>query len=458
METIGYDSEIVLRKGTLYMTSVNRANSASWIRISGPWLSVSIISLCLVASMISRNATSMVVPEVKTEFSLSDFEVGLLQGPAFAVSYGIGSLLIGVLADRHPKSWILFGGVGVGALAALWTGLAGTVKEFFCSRMLLGLAQGTVSPCGQTIISSLFPASRLSLPMSVMASAGLIGLGLSYGLGGWLLEGSYHIPIGNLVTHLDSWRHVLIMLALPSLIVLFLIPFIREAPSARGADPSSWRACLRHFRAHKRAVGGIILSYSSVILIAQATSVWTPTYARRVLGISAGEIGQTMLALMSVGGVLGMIAMGILVDRLASRGMQDAPLRVSLWSLCIGIPISAIGFLVNSETLLYVSILSIQLTIFSLAGILNAALHIVTPEIFRVRMSSMAVFSVTFCGFALGPVIVGTLTDFLFGNETRIGVSIATLILSFGLATILLIWFIRPSYVRYLKDAGSDHQ
>lgn len=411
------------------------------------WTTVFIASLFTIVSLVDRNAISIMIPEIKAEFHLTDFQVSIIQGLSFATFYCLGGILIGGLVDRWSKRWIMFGGMTTWSLAMVWGGLAATYKELFASRMLVGAGEGTVSPCSTTLISGSFPPNRMSFPMSVMTSAGVLGLGLSFALGGWLLEYFSAHPIGSI----SPWRQVLIALGLPGVAVALLVFLMREPQlptMEHDRRNSSWRACCDYLLSHKRAVGGPILTYGLVVLIGQSAAAWAPTYARRVLGISAGEIGQSLLILVGVGGLIGMTGMGLLVDRLGARNFHDAALRCLLCALCIGVPCGAIGFLVDNRFAFYASILIIQLTILSSAGTLYAALHIVTPYSFRGRMTAICTLVITLFGYAVGPIAVGMLTDFIYKDEKDVGLSIASLIIISGLLLIFLILIIMPQYRR----------
>jgi len=422
------------------------------------WITVWIVSIFTIVSLIDRNVISIMIPEIKAEFRLTDFQVSIVQGLSFAVFYSIGGILIGGLVDRWSKRWIMFGGIVAWSSAMVLGGLSSTYRELFASRMLVGSGEGAISPCSTTLISSLFPPKQMAFPMSIMSSSGVLGLGLSFAVGGWLLGYFSQHPLGGIFTGFSAWRQVLIVLGLPGVAVAFLVFLMPEPPLAKGArdvSQSSWRICCRYLLNHKRAVGGVILSYGLVVLVGQSASVWAPTYARRVLGIPSEEIGATMLLLVGVGGVLGMTGMGWIVDRISSRNIYDAALRCLFFSLLVGIPLGAIGFLLNNETALYLSILTLQLMIFSSCGTLYAALHTVTPLAFRGRMTSVCTLVITLFGYAVGPMCVAMFTDFVYEDEAKIGFSVATVVTVGGLALLGLLWIIMPQYRALHRDMSS---
>jgi hypothetical protein len=60
---------------------------------------------------------------------------------------------------------------------------------------------------------------------------------------------------------------------------------------------------------------------------------------------------------------------------------------------------------------------------------------------------------VSLVGFGIGPVAVGAITDFVFGDRTKVGWSIATLVGFGGIAAILLLNLGRAPMRRALEAA-----
>jgi MFS family permease len=50
----------------------------------------------------------MLVDPIKADLKLSDFQMSLALGPAFAVVYAIAGLPLGWLADRYSRRWVVF--------------------------------------------------------------------------------------------------------------------------------------------------------------------------------------------------------------------------------------------------------------------------------------------------------------------------------------------------------------
>lgn len=425
------------------------------IRPFAAWWSVFIFVVFNIVSLIDRNVIAVMIPEIQADLGLNDFQISLVQGMAFALFYGLVGLLIGGLVDRYPRRWIMYGGISLWSLAAAGAGLAANYAQMFLARMLVGMGEGAISPAAQSLLAGIFPRHRLATPLSAFVAAGIVGIGLSFALGGWLLEYFADHPLGGPFAGLAPWRQVLIALGLPGLLIALLAFTVHEPARpmlAAGAQQPSWKSFFAHFRANPRLIGGLLAGYGLTAMISHGSTAWAPTYARRVLGLSAGAVGETMFLIVAVGGVASTIAMGMLVDRLTLRGCHDAPLRCFLAAAILAIPAAATGFLADNVVLLYLGIAVMVCTLSAAFGPGLAAVQMISPPEMRGRMGALIVLVTNIGGFALGPMMVGALTDYVFRDEQWVGVSIATLIVIVGSLATLIIWHVRPAFARRVSE------
>jgi len=410
------------------------------------WWAVFVVVLFNIVSLIDRNIIAVMIPEIRADLGLNDFQISLVQGMAFALFYGIVGLFIGGLVDRYSRRWIMYAGISLWSLAAAGTGLAANYMQMFLARMMVGVGEGAISPSAQSLLAGIFPRHRLATPISAFVAAGVIGIGLSFALGGGLLEHFTRSPLGGPFVSLAPWRQVLVVIALPGLLVAFLAFTVREPSRTAPSDVVSWRGFLAFFGEHRRLIGGLLLAYGLTSMISQAAMVWAPTYARRVLGLAPAEVGTTMFLIVAVGGVTSTIAMGLIADRLSARGRADAPLLCFLVSAMVAIPAASAGFLMDDVRLLYLGVAVMVCSLGASFGPALAAMQMVAPPAMRGRMAALIVLVTNLGGFALGPMLVGALTDYVYRDEMKVGLSVATAILTIGPVAALLVWRIRPSF------------
>ena len=80
---------------------------------------------------IDRTILSLMVDPVRADLDLSDFEISLLQGLAFAILYSAAGIPIGRLTDRVNRRNLLAGGIAFWCVATASCGLASNFMQLF---------------------------------------------------------------------------------------------------------------------------------------------------------------------------------------------------------------------------------------------------------------------------------------------------------------------------------------
>lgn len=412
------------------------------------WWLVFVVMALQTTSMLDRNILAIMLIEIRHDLGLNDFEAAILTGFAFSAFYCIAGLLIGALVDRFSIRKILYLSVTLWSVAASCVGLARNFWAMAAARMMTGVGEGGVNPSAQVLISAAFPKNKVSLPMSLFTVAGTIGIGASYYGGGLLLEALANHPFPGLES-LAPWRQVLIVTSLPGIVVAFLAFTVSEPANktAPGAKAATWR----EFGAYLWEERSLLIRYCIAIGMLSAVnygmSAWTPTYGRRVLGVSPAEIGGLMAAIFLFVGAPAPALYGYLVDRSFTRGRIDAALRTFAIGVLLALPFFVVGYLLDNKIALIVSVISTQFAFFTPSGCGFAAIAMITPPAMRGRMAALFVVAMNFGGYAFGPGLVGALTDFVFHDPQKVGYSIALLGAVFCPISAWLAWSARGRFV-----------
>lgn len=417
------------------------------------WWAVLVIMLFQIVSLIDRTVIAVLIPEMRAELGLNDFQLSLIQGMAFALFYGAMGLVIGGLVDRWSRRGIMFAGITIWSLAAAATGLARDYAQLFGARLLVGFGEGAISPAAQSLLAGIFPRRLLATPMSCFVAAGVAGIGLSFALGGFLLDHFTHSPLGGPLEGLAPWRQVMVVTGIPGVLVgLLAFSFKEPVRAVVGGGGATWKAFFAHLRLHARLMGGLMGGFLLSAMATQGAMIWTPTYARRVLDMGATEVGGMMGLAVTVGGIVGSLAMGQIVDRLYARGVRDAAIRLYFWMLAVAPPLVAVTYLVGSAQLLFAGVLVLMLTVGASFGPALTAVQMVSPPAMRGRFGALAVLVSNLGGLALGPMLVGGLTDYVFADPDRIGWSIIISLTGLGAAAAAVIGWARPAYSEKVRE------
>jgi len=100
---------------------------------------------------LDRLVVSAVLPRIQTEFSLSNFQGGLL-ATVFLVGYFLTSPIFGALGDRVPRKGLIAIGVGVWSAATIASGFATGLWSLLAARVMVGVGEASYATLAPTII------------------------------------------------------------------------------------------------------------------------------------------------------------------------------------------------------------------------------------------------------------------------------------------------------------------
>src|ERR1700737_877766 len=201
------------------------------------WAVVAILIATAVLAYTDRQVLSLLVDPIRADLGISDTQVSLLLGTAFAVVYGIAGLPLGYLADRTSRRNLIFCGVLIWSIGTIACGLSQSFGQLFAGRLVVGLGEAVLSPAAISLISDYFPPSRRGMAEGCFLSGIAMGIGAAILIGGGVL---HFVQLGALAgTPLATqapWRLVLLLIGAPGLLWALAILAIRE-PVRRTTGP-----------------------------------------------------------------------------------------------------------------------------------------------------------------------------------------------------------------------------
>jgi MFS family permease len=410
----------------------------------GAWRALPVLMVLSSLALLDRQVLTLMVGPIKHDLAISDFEVGVLQGLVFALFYGVAGIPIGWLADRWPRRPIIWLGVTAWGLAASACGLVSTFAGLVMARLCVGIGEASFSPAANSMLADLFPARRLSFVLSVLSLGSNIGNGLAIGLGGLIVSfaqggGALHLPwIGEL----RPWQFVFVVTGAPGLVLGALIFMVREPERRRrveSAGPPDFRRTAMFIARNRAFFTAHFLGFGLYSIAAWAFLSWMPAYMVRSFGWPISRVSIPLALIVAVGGGLGPLLSGSLVDRLFGAGRTDAHVRVyAVVAILMG-GIGALAFQVRSPLLFLV--LALPITGFmTLAPVATACLQIVSPNQMRGQINAIFILIMNGIGLGVGPPLVGAVTDFVLRDEARLGDAISIVFLAVTPLSALALW------------------
>lgn len=395
------------------------------------WYAVAILTLAYIFSFIDRTIIALMVEPIKADLGLSDTQIGILHGFAFALFYTLMGLPIGWLADRSRRNLIICAGIAVWSLMTAACGLARNFWQLFLARIGVGVGEAALSPPAYSMLADFFPPQKLGRPIGVYSSGIYLGAGLAFIVGGAVVQffrnvRSVDVPV---LGELFSWQLAFIAVGLPGLIVAALMLTVREPPRrSRPAEqhaPRDIGSFLRWLRLHWRPLGAHMVGISFIGIPVQAIIAWAPTYFIRVHGYHPGQAGLALGLVFLVFGASGMVAGGITTDWLKSRGRDDAPLLTGLIAALTALPFAAIATLAAEPMLALALIAPLVFCVSLGVGAAPTGLQLVTPNHYRAQLGAVFLLLLNLIATGCAPLFTALATDYLFADEAAVGKSLA---------------------------------
>ncbi|MHB8528383.1 MAG: MFS transporter [Caulobacteraceae bacterium] len=424
------------------------------------WFACVILFLGSTLAFMDRGVISLFVIPIQRDLHLSDTQISLLLGFAFAAFNALFGLPVARWIDGGPRRTIAALGIAVWSLAAASCGLAGAFWQLFLARMGLGAGEASVTPAGVSLLADYFPPRRRGLAMGLFYAGLFVGGACALIIGGmlWRALGDRLIAV-PLVGALHSWQVILILVGALGLVVGPLTMMIPEPPRLEGARRAvsgsvPLSAVARYYKTHARTLFGHNVGFCLQNFALQAAAAWVPTLLVRTEGWSIARAGATIGAMTLVLGPLGTASGGTLVDALARRGRTDGKLVVSIAAAAMcalacamvaldtapGPVVAALGALTFFGT-------------FSLP-LAPGALQEIMPNAMRGQATAIYVAFTNLIGGGLAATTVALLTDFVFHDKAKLHASFGLVgAIVCVLAAAILTWTLRP-----FRITQSEHE
>jgi len=411
------------------------------------WYLVALLTIAYVFSFIDKYIPALLVEPLKQDLGLSDTQMGLLLGPAFAVLYATLGLPLGWLADRTRRTTLAAAGVALWSVATALSGVARSFGHLLLARVGVGIGDATLAPSALSLISDSFPPERRGRPVALYVGAQSFGAGLAM-LGGaavlaWATsQAEIRLPVVGLV---QPWQFTFIAVGLPGLLVALLLAAVREpARDPTTSAPVGMGTTLGFLRKNWRQFGSLTAVVCVMTIIAYSQNFYAALYQRNFGWDIARYATWSGLALI-VQGPLVVNLTGWWCDRLAARGRQDSPLLITIAGTLLLVPTGiAAPLMPTGEAAFLVWLVNLAgLSMVSAAA--PVALLAITPGEMRGQVSALFYMVIMLAGLVIGPLAVGVFNDQLFAGG-RLDLACALVPVIVGAPGLLLLGYLRRHY------------
>ena len=414
---------------------------------SAAWWALLLLTATYTFSFIDRQIINLLVDPIRTDLSLSDSQVSFLQGLAFVLPYVILSIPLGRIVDRANRIRVLVIGILVWTISCVTCGLAKNFWQLGVARMGVGAGEASVTPASWSLLADYFPEDRRALPVSIFLMGPYLGAGLSLILGaevvGWASGlGSIELPV---IGALAPWQLTFMLVALPGLLMVFLLPLLKEPPRTQRltetTDPLSWGDVASYVWPRRGVFGAYLLGAPFIVLVLYALQAWVPSLLIRVHGLEIVDAGRYYGTIALVAGSAGVLSGPVAARWLATRtDPSRAPLITSIWSTSLLIPVLVGAGLAESLSWALVLITGASYLVTFPLALFATGLQSASPNEMRGLMAGFYVLSTNLIGLALGPTSVALASDYIFESTQAVGYSLALVGATVLPMAVLLLW------------------
>ena len=391
------------------------------------WYVAALLSAAHLVSFIDRFVMGLLVQPMRATLGLTDGQLGLLQGVAFALLYAVAGIPLGRLADIGRRKSVIACGMIVWSAATAACAFAGSFWSLFGARLLVGVGEAALVPAAMSILAAYFTREHLGRATSLFTTGAALGKTTAL-VGGAALLAAFAgqgLTIG--ARSLLPWQSVFFVAALLGLVIAPLILTIKEPvrPPRVAADGVRLRDALDYIRRHAGPYSLHTVAACSAILLVQSFGAWSPAYFTRVRGYSVVEAGYVVGLITLVTGPAGGLSGGWTVDRLTRAGFRDAALLVILGGLVVALPMVLLLVRLPDGVLPLAAFAVLMFSISATAGPCLVGLRVITPVRHLGATTSVSRCVMTFGSGGLGPLLVGVASDHLAKSGGSLGVALA---------------------------------
>ena len=367
---------------------------------------LAVLLLILASNYVDRLAMGLVLQSIKFDLHLSDTQLGVLTGIAFATFYSVMGIPIARWADRGNRRTIIAITTALWSAAVMLSAAARNFSQLLCIRIGAAVGEAGCIPTAHSLIANYFDRDERPRAVSVYMMGGSFSVVVGYFLAGWLNE-------------IYGWRITFVLIAMPGVVLSVIAAITLREPRREthttvvSSEPSipSLREVSRTLWS-SRTFRHVLLGFAVSQFFGFGILQWQPAFFVRSYGLTTGVLGTCFTLIAGLGSLLGNYAGGHWASRYAasreSRQLKAIALAYGIFALS-----SAFTYLSPNAYLAFTWLAVGMIGGATLSGPLLAVIQTLVPDQMRATSMALIYFSANLIGMGLGPFVAGALSDAL---------------------------------------------
>ncbi len=398
-------------------------------------------------NFIDRQIIAILSPLIKDDLGLSDTELGLLKGVAFALFYAIFGFPIAKWADKGNRAGIISLAVTFWSGMTILCGMSQNFIQLLLARMGVGVGEAGCSPPAHSLISDYFPREQRATVL------GLYSLGISFG-------SLFGILLGGLIADKFGWRWAFIIVGTPGILLGLIVKLTLKEPERGAMETPEVRAAMLRAKesgavkaapslSDALAIMWKIKSYRILTLSAGLTAfcgyalgLWIVDFLVRSHELSYAELTLPLALSIGVGGGIGTLCGGFITDFFGNK--DDASyFTIPAYGHLISVPLFLLAIWTGSPYFCLGVFFFVFLLHASVAGPYYGLVQNLAPLHMRAFASALFFFVLSILGVGFGPFVVGVFSDLLapaLGEADALRWTLTGLAPVWVLASVIMLW------------------
>lgn len=378
------------------------------------WGVVALFTLIYILSFVDRQIVAVLGTQIRDSLSLSNFQIGLLYGPAFSFIYAFSGIPMGRIADVTSRKLMICLGLMIWSLMTVISGFATSFAMLIGARLFVGVSQAMLSPAVYSYLADTFSEKQRATVFSIYASGIFIGIGLSF-LAGGTISLNY------------DWRMAMIAVGLPGIILAPIAWFIIKEPERvqrlAVTESTTWTeivSIIKKPAVRWHLIGFSFLACTGYTILGFVGNVLNDLHQRPDL---IAQFGWFMFA---VGGMV--ILSGLIADLIAKK-KPERRFWMGIIAALAGLPFIISGLFSSVPEQAFMLIGIGVLFSSSYNGVAAALIQYFVESRQRALAGGLYLFVISIAGFGFGPPITGWLTDSVFSGDYAVSYAITTVMI-----------------------------
>jgi len=374
----------------------------------------------LAFNYVDRLALGLVLQGIKTDLHLTDTELGVLSGIAFALFYSVMGLPIARWADRGNRVTIIALTTAVWSVMVALCGVAMSFVQLMAIRIGVGVGEAGCLPPANSLIAEYFSRAERPRATAIYLQGTNVSLILAYFVAGWLSQ-------------FYGWRVMFMLISLPGFaLAVVVVLTIREPRRAKSridkedkcpsADPltdnipspvqSNLKDTLVILWANV-TFRHLLYALSVFYFFAYGILQWQPAFFVRSFGLETGELGTWFASIYGVGGILGTYWGGALACRYAPNNERAQLRAMAVVNAVFNGAVWSLIYFTQNQYLAFALMGLSTMGGAAINGPLYATIQTLVPAHMRAVSIALILLFANLIGMGLGPLAVGVLSDVL---------------------------------------------